>query len=198
MLGEVAPGNLVRSSGLEAGDTVLLTKGVAVEGTAIIAREKEAILREQFGGEFLARCRGFLRDPGISIVREAHIAVETARIHAMHDPTEGGLATGLWEMALASGVGLEVYAEAIPIYEETRQLCRATGLDPMGVIASGALLIAVADVDVALVCGALEQANIAVAPIARALPSERAVELCTSRGRYPLRRFDQDEISRLF
>jgi hydrogenase expression/formation protein HypE len=198
MLGEIVPGNLIRSGGVQVGDVILLTKGVAVEGTAIMAREKEDVLSAQFSSEFLERCRAFLHCPGISVVREARIAVANASVHAMHDPTEGGVATGLWELAIASGVGLQVDEEAIPVFPETRQLCQVFGLDPLGVIASGALLIAVADHDVEPVCAALQQEGIVVAAIARAVPASLSLTLHSVRGIRSLPRFDQDEIARLF
>jgi hydrogenase maturation factor len=194
----MAPDSLVRSGGVQVGDTVLLTKGVAVEGTAIIAREREDELRSRFTDEFLERCKGFLRVPGISVVHEAQLAVGAGPVHAMHDPTEGGVATGLWELALASGVGLEVDLARIPVYEETRQLCQVYGLDPLGVIASGALLIAVPETGVTPVCGALAGAGIAVAPIARAVPADCGLVMRTPDGVLPLPRYDQDEIARLF
>jgi hydrogenase expression/formation protein HypE len=198
MLGETEPGNLVRSSGVKVGDTILMTKGVAIEGTAIMAREKERELRHRFAGSFLDRCQGFIHDPGISVVREARLAMGAGCVHAMHDPTEGGVATGLWELALASNVGLQVDVEQIPIFDETRQLCEVFGLEPLGVIASGSLLIAVAETDVDAMCAALTDAGIVVAPIARAVPPERGLQMCTERGMQPLPRYDQDEIARLF
>jgi hydrogenase maturation factor len=198
MLGDIVPGRLVRSSGVQVGDAILMTKGVAVEGTAIMAREKERELADRFSADFLAGCKAFLRDPGISVVPEARIAMDTAPVHAMHDPTEGGVATGLWELATASGVGLEVDLEAIPVFEETGQLCKVFGLDPMGVIASGALLIAVSGDDAAPVCDALTEADIAVAQIAHAVPPSQGLTLHSTAGTRPLPRFDQDEIARLF
>jgi hydrogenase expression/formation protein HypE len=198
MLGEIEPGNLVRSSGMQVGDTVLITKGAAVEATAIIAREKERELERLFDGAFLKRCRGFLHDPGISVMREAQIAMGAGRVHAMHDPTEGGVATGLWELALASNVGLQVEADRIPVLDETRLLCEVFGLEPLGVIASGALLIAVAEADVAPVCDALAGARIVVSAIARAVPPEHGLEMRTAGRSRPLPRYDQDEIARLF
>jgi hydrogenase maturation factor len=198
MLGEIVPGRLVRSSDVRVGDTILLTKGVAVEGTAIIAREKAGELRGQFDRAFLERCRGFLHDPGISVVPEAHVAMETGLVHAMHDPTEGGVATGLHELAVASNVGLEVDLERIPIFDETRRLCQVFDLEPLGVIASGALLIAVDREGVVSVRDALLAANIAATPIARALPPDCGVYLRTPAGTRPLPRYDQDEITRLF
>lgn len=198
MLGDVVPGKLIRSCDVQIGDVILLTKGVAVEATAIMAREREKELGTTFSSEFLARCKGFLHDPGISVVRDARLAAAAAPLHAMHDPTEGGVATGLCELAMASGVGLEVDGASIPVFKETRQLCEALGLDPLGVIASGALLIAVSERDVSAVCAALTAEGIAVAPIARAMPPEKGCVLRTSEGVQPLPRYDQDEITRLF
>jgi hydrogenase maturation factor len=198
MLGDIMPGRLVRSSEVRVGDVILMTKGTAVEGTAIMARERECELGDRFSKAFLERCKRFLHDPGISVVRDARVATLTAAVHAMHDPTEGGVATGLWELAHASGVGLEVDASSIPIFEETRRLCEVLGLDPLGVIASGALLIAVAESDSRPVCEALAAEGIAAAPIARALPPEAGCILRTARGSRPLPRYDQDEIARLF
>jgi hydrogenase maturation factor len=105
MLGETMPGQVVRSGGVQVGDTILLTKGVAVEGTAIMALEREEMLNGRFTHDFVAHCKNFLRDPGISVVPEARAAVSAAQVHAMHDPTEGGVATGHWELAMASQVG---------------------------------------------------------------------------------------------
>ena len=198
MLGEMLPGNLVRSSGVTVGDVILLTKGVAVEGTAILAREKGEELADRFSALFLDRCRRFLHDPGISVVRDARIATACARVHAMHDPTEGGVATGLWELALASGVGLVVDGEAIPVFEETAALCQVYGLDPLGLIASGALLIAVSADDVATVCSALEDQGITACAIAQAVPSSQGITIRRKGDIHPLPRYDQDEIARIF
>jgi hydrogenase maturation factor len=198
MLGEVEPGCVVRSGGMQVGDVVLLTKGVAVEGTAIIAREMHATLHKTLPEAFLDRCAGFLHDPGISIVREARLATGVAKVHAMHDPTEGGVATGLWELASASHLGLEVDEAAVPVLEETRMLCAVLGLDPLGVIASGALLIAVDPADAGRVCDALRAESIPVAAIGRALPEEQGLILRGPSGARPLPRYDQDEIARLY
>ncbi|MCX5909625.1 MAG: AIR synthase related protein [Deltaproteobacteria bacterium] len=96
MLGETAKEKLVNPQKISPGDEILLTKGIAIEGTALIARERKNQL-SHLGKEAIKRCRNFLRNPGISIVPEARTANEVAEIHAFHDPTEGGLATGLHE-----------------------------------------------------------------------------------------------------
>ncbi len=203
MLGEVAPEGLVRPDGARPGDVLLVTKGIAVEGTAIIAREKANELRP--GAELagidetmLKRCREFLYDPGISVVQDAAIAMAAGDVHAMHDPTEGGLANGLWELAQAAGVGIAVDESAIPILPETRTLCARLGLDPLGLIASGALLLSVPPEDADAVLAALERAGIAAAAIGRVVEPERGVVLRSQAGDRPLPHSERDEITRLF
>jgi hydrogenase expression/formation protein HypE len=198
MLGEVSREQLVTSSGARVGDMILLTKGVAVEGTAILARERHSELASEYPSDFLSRCRNFLRDPGISVLPEARIAVRTARVHAMHDPTEGGLATGLWELAHASGVGLRVQRADIPILPETVVLCSRFGLDPLGLIASGSLLLALAPEDVVPVEVALESEGIPAAVIGEVVPLERGLTLIMDDQAGELPRFEPDEIARLF
>ena len=140
MLGEVAPEGLVTAAGAQVGDAVLLTKGYPVEAVSIIAREiKQA--STQFEANFIRRCQDFLRTPGISVVKDAQVALAAGRVTAMHDPTEGGVATGLWELAEASHCGLEVNLTSLPLLPEGEALCRAFHLDPLGCIASGALLL---------------------------------------------------------
>ncbi len=197
MLGEVSPEALVRPDGARPGDALILTKGIAVEGTAIIAREKGSQL-ESVDPSLVERSRGFLHDPGISVVADAAVATAAGEVHAMHDPTEGGLATGLWELADAAGVGLRVDEAAVPVLPETAVLCDALGLDPLGLIASGALLMAVPPDQADAVEGALEDAGIAAARIGQVVEREAGITLRTGEGTQPLPRYDQDEITRLF
>jgi len=197
MLGEVAQDAFVRPDGARPGDILLLTKGVAVEGTAIIAREKGDDL-QQVDAALVERSRDFLHRPGISVVRDAAIAVKAGDVHAMHDPTEGGLATGLWELAEAAQVGLTVNEAAIPVFEETAALCEALDLDPLGLIASGALLLAVAPGDANDVCTALEESGITTARIGRVVARDEGRKLHSPGRERPLPRFERDEIARLF
>src|SRR5438034_9233722 len=140
MLGEVAKDKLVTTGGARVGDAIVLTKGVPLEGAAIIAREKEAELRARgVPAATIRRARGLLRVPGISVRPEAELACELASVHAMHDPTEGGIATALHELADAAGVGLRIDRDRIMVLPEGKLLCEAFGLDPLGTIASGAL-----------------------------------------------------------
>ncbi len=198
MLGEVERDQLVTTGGAQVGDDIVLTKGICVEGTAIIAREKADELRDQYPADFLARCRNFLHQPGISVMAEARLATEVARVHAMHDPTEGGLATGLHELAQASGIGLTVEAGAINILPETATLCAAYGLDPLGLIASGSLLIVLAPEDSRRVVERLQAEGIGARVIGRAVPRPQGVLLCDGGRTRPLPHFERDEIARLF
>jgi len=197
MLGEVTPENLVRPGGARPGDSLIVTKGIAIEGTAIIAHEKSAEVAG-FDEAFLAHCRGFLHDPGISVVRDAEIATAAGAVHAMHDPTEGGLATGLWELAAASGCGLEVERDAIPILLETRKLCDRLDLDPLGLIASGSLLLAVDPADAQNIVAALQNAGIYAAIVGRVVEDRTRVVLLGADDELPMPQFARDEIAQLF
>jgi hydrogenase expression/formation protein HypE len=202
MLGEVTQERLVTPSGARPGDALLLTKGIAIEGTAIMAREQDlrgfAKRLESLDDHFLERCRSFLIEPGISIVRDAAIATSAGHVHAMHDPTEGGLATGLYELAQASSVGLRIEASAVPVYAETLVLCRRMGLDPWGLIASGALLLAVESADAENIRRALEAQGIRAALIGRVTDEANTVLLHAASGTRELPHFQRDEIARLF
>lgn len=199
MLGEVARDKLVTTRGARVGDSLLLTKGVPLEGAALIAREKAAeLLRRAVEPSLIERARGLLHRPGLSVVPEALLAVELAPVHSMHDPTEGGVATALWELAEASGVGLRVERERIPLLPEGERLCREWGLDPLGTIASGSLLLALAPADAAIVLHALTREGIACAFIGQVVPEAEGVTLVEGARSRPMPTFPQDEITKLF
>jgi hydrogenase maturation factor len=198
MLGELSPDRLVTAAGAQPGDTLILTKGIAIEATALIARERADTLQGRLPSELLERCRNFLYQPGLSVVRDAQIALNAGRVHALHDPTEGGLATGLRELALASHVGIEMNADTIPILPETAVLCAEFGLDPLGVIASGALLIAAAAEDASAITQALNQAGIVASSIGQVLAAEAGLRLRAGDIIRPLPTFERDELARLF
>jgi hydrogenase maturation factor len=196
MLGLAPRDRVITTGGAQPGDVLLVTKGVPLEATAIIAREKGAAFGGRFSPAFLRRCASALHDPGISVVRDAAIALEAGRVHAMHDPTEGGLATGLWEMAEASSRRLLVDPHAA-VLPDGRALCEAAGLDPLGAIASGALLMAVHPEDADTVRAALEGAGIAVHAIGH-VESGPAGVIDVSGDPRPLPRPARDEIARLY
>jgi hydrogenase expression/formation protein HypE len=198
MLAETTGADLISTSGVEVGDDIIITKGIAVEATALIAQEKQEQLNSAFPPAYVQQCKDFLRHPGISVVRDAQVAVSAGRVHAMHDPTEGGLATGLWEMSMAAGVGLEIEEPAIPVFPETAALCSFFGLDPLGVIASGSLLIACPPSATDSICRALEGEGISCATIGRAVESLLGCNLLAAGDKRPMPTFARDEIARLF
>lgn len=199
MVGEVARERLLTTAGARVGDRVLLVKGVPIEATAIIAHEKGDDLRRRgYDEEFLNRARGFLREPGISIVAAARRAAKHPGVHAMHDPTEGGLATGLHELALAARAGLRLDAERVPVLPEGRRLCEEYGLDPLGAIASGALIVAVDSAQARGLVEAYAGEGVPCADIGELLPASEGVTIVRGDARHPLPRFDSDEITRIF
>jgi hydrogenase maturation factor len=198
MLGEMEQADLVCTAGAQRGDEVILTKGIAIEGTAVLARELGAQLAEELGDELVARARHFLKHPGISVVRDAEVVCRAGRPHAMHDPTEGGLATGLWELAHASNKGIVVDPTQVHLFPETAALCRVLALDPLGLMASGALLLTAAPDDSGRMVEALERAGIGAAPIGRVVSGPAAVQMMTGEGLQPLQSFERDELARLF
>lgn len=198
MLGEVARSKLVTTGGARIGDALLLTKGIAIEGTAVLAREKAADLAARgIPAETIARAQSLLHDPGLSIVRDALTANAAVSVHAMHDPTEGGLATALAELAEASEVGIVVNQGKCPILPECAMICSALGLDPWGTLASGALLLAVAPADAEMVIEQLANEKIPCVQIGTVVPREEGLHLKTDTGLRDLPRFQRDEITRL-
>jgi hydrogenase expression/formation protein HypE len=199
LIGEVARDKLLLTSDARVGDHVLLVKGIPIEGTAIIARERYDELRGRgYSQEMLDRACGYLFDPGISVVEAAYLAAEHPGVHAMHDPTEGGLATGLHELAFAAEAGVRLWLDRVPILPEGVLLCREYGMDPLGVIASGALLVSVDAEHSAFLQQRYREANVPCAHIADLVPAEQGITMVDSEGERPLPRYDADEITRLF
>ncbi len=199
MLGEVEQERLISTGGARPGDSLVLARGVPIEGTAIIARErKEELMARGISEDFIVRAANYLHDPGISVVRAALRATATVPVHAMHDPTEGGLLTGIWEMAEASGVGVRVNLDEVPILPEGAYLCNLYGLDPLGTIASGALLISCAAHDASRLVAALEEEGIPAREIGRVVPREEGCTVVRGGKTYPLEPPSVDEIVKIF
>jgi hydrogenase maturation factor len=198
LLGTCAEGRLRTTAGARVGDAVVLTKGIPIEAVSILARERREELLARYSARFVARCRGYLARPGLSVVRDAALALAVGGVHAMHDPTEGGLSAALYELAEAAGVGIRVDERAIPLLPEGRRLCADFGLDPLGAIASGALLICLSPSRVRALLRRLARAGIAATRIGTVVPSRKGVTLVAAGGRgRPMPRFQVDEIARL-
>ncbi len=199
MLGEVEPDRLVTPAGIKVGDVVILARGVPIEATAIIALEKADELDGHFEAEFLSRCANFLIEPGISVVGAAKVAQASGEVHAMHDPTEGGLATGLWELAQASRTALLVQESTIHIVPEGRILCEHYGLEPLSSLASGALLLVAAPESAHQIVTAMRESGIAAAAIGEVdRHGEPSVTLVNDSGSQPMALPERDEITKLF
>jgi len=175
-----------------------LTRGVAIEGTAILAREMFD-LRRRIDADLRTRATRFLIEPGISVLRAALAAANVGEVvHAMHDPTEGGLVTGLFELVAPAGLGLRVIRERIPLFPETDAICNALGLDPLKLLASGALLVAVAPDGVNAVRKAIEAVGAPVTVIGEVRPQSEGITIVTDGKVEPLTLPDRDEIARAF
>ena len=141
-IGRAAKDRVVTSSGAKPGDYIILTKWAGLEGTAIIAHDFEKRLRGRMDDALLESAQAMMGH--ISVVKEGMIAGEMGAT-AMHDVTEGGVLGALWELAEASGVGLRIYQDKIPVRTETRAICEEFGLNPLKLISSGCMLITCRD-----------------------------------------------------
>ena len=199
MLGEVKKEDLILSSGARAGDDLILTKGLGIEATSIIARERESTLREKFHDAFLRRAKNYLKSPGISVLKDARIAAEAGGVHAMHAPTEGGVATAIHELCHAASLGAVVWQEKLFLSDETARLCAEFLLNPLGVISSGALLIAAAPESTRNIITMLGAEGIRCEIIGRCQSREDGIWLEDGAGnRQVLEIFERDEIPKIF
>jgi hydrogenase expression/formation protein HypE len=199
LIGEVAHDKLVTPKGARPGDLILLTKGVPVEGTAILAREFPSRLTGTLSADEIGMARQFLHQPGISVLKEAQIAVQIGGVTAMHDPTEGGLAAALWELAKASDNSLEIDANAVPIPPLSRRICQIFGIDPLATIASGALIITCVPDQADRIQLAIQSEGIPCAKIGTVLEGSPMVwETSRGSGPKPLFYPPRDEIARIF
>ena len=155
------------------------------------------MLQERIGGELVRAAARLLDEPGISIVAEAEIARRTGEVTALHDPTEGGFASAVRELAIVSGAGVEIDAEAIPILDETRAVAEALGIDPLGMLASGSLLIATRAEGVATIVRGMESAGIPVSVVGRLTEDPEEASLIVGGERRPLPEFAVDEVARV-
>lgn len=196
MAGTVRRRDLIDKGRMRTGDPILLTKAVAVEGTAILAREFGRRLKAlgMTAGE-IQSCRDFL--DRISILPEAAAAAGEGA-SAMHDVTEGGIATALAELSAAGGFALRVEMDRIPVFPETRRLCRLLGIDPLGLIGSGSLLICCRPGSAVRLAAGLRRKGIAVSRIGTVGRPGAGIQ--AFRGGRPATwpSFEVDEIARLF
>lgn len=200
MMGEIPKNLLVTTHGAKPGDILLITKGIAIEGTSIIAREKESVLRQKHIPEdIIQKGKNFLHSPGISIVKEALLLAESKDVHAMHGLTEGGLTMGIVELARNSRCGVEIELSQIPILSPTQEFCNLFRLNPLQTIASGALLAAVPHDSVEKVIQLLQNNNIICKKIGIFTSTPKKYVGKTAQGdKISLTYSSTDEITKIF
>lgn len=197
MLAEAENQPIITTSGAKPGDDIVITKGIAIEGTAVLAREAEqTLLSAKLSKDLVQRAARYLFSPGISVLQEALIACSRVEVHSMHDPTEGGLATGLWEIANAAQVGIWVEENEIPVLPECQAVCERFALNPLGLLASGALIITLAPAETATLLSALAEAGINAEIIGKVVSAEEGLKMHTVRGIQELPQFERDELAR--
>jgi len=138
-MGVAEKGSYVTAGGAKPGDKLILTKSAGIEGTAILASDREEQLNKAMSTARLQKAKDFFCQ--ISVVKDAVTAYKTGCVHAMHDPTEGGVGGGIHEIADASNLGVKVFEEKIQFQPETMKICDFFKVDPLQLISSGALLI---------------------------------------------------------
>ncbi len=197
MIGVVREGELKDKAAIKTGDGIVMTKTAGNEGTAILAADfAERLARSGVGRQELQTALGFLK--GLSILPEARIAAETNAVRAMHDITEGGVATALIELSAASGCGVDVDLDEIPIDPATKTICSALGLDPLGLIGSGSLLTVIEGSAAEAFIQALSENGIAATRIGRI--TDRGGEAVATSGGVAVDfpQFAADEIAKMF
>jgi hydrogenase expression/formation protein HypE len=168
-MGVTEKGNYVTAGGAKPGDKLVLTKTAGIEGTAILAADRGKKLKKAIDASLIRNARKFFNM--ISVVEEAVLAFKSGGVNAMHDPTEGGVAGGIHEIADASNLGVEIFEEKIRIQPETTKICEFFRIDPLQLIASGSLLIAVRRNSAGKVVKVLEENGSIAAIIGEFLPS---------------------------
>jgi hydrogenase expression/formation protein HypE len=184
------------TSAARPGQALVMTKWAALEASTLIAREKPAEVRRLLGPGGYREVAGWLRSPGIGILPEGRI-LERYRLSAGHDPTEGGIATGIHEIAERSGVGIRVQEEAVPVHPHARTICRHFGLDPLGALSSGVFLFTAEPEEARRASAALDRRGIPCAEIGRITSSPGKVQLERGGKLRALKRFARDEVLKL-
>jgi hydrogenase maturation factor len=184
------------TSAARPGQALVMTKWAALEACTLIAREKPAEVRRLLGAAGHREVLGWLAAPGIGILPEGRI-LERFRLAAGHDPTEGGIATGIHEIAARSGVGILLEHDAIPVHPHARAVCRHFGLDPLGALSSGVFLFTAAPEEARRAVAALARRGIPAATIGRITAASEKVRIRHAGGLRALKRFARDEVLKL-
>jgi len=172
--------DVITPAGARPGDDIILTKGPAIETAGLLATLREEELRARYAGGLVDKAKALAR--AITVVEDALAAAAAGGVTAMHDATEGGVIGGLFEIASASGVGMEVDERSFVYPDEVRMVCEAFGLDPVRAIAEGSLLITVRPSKSAAVLARLKRKRIAASVVGRVVADRRTRVLRRSDG----------------
>ncbi len=194
MIGESETGRVLSVQGGRSGDRVLFTKMAGLEGTAILASDYSSRLRG-VRPKSMKKAKSFSRE--MSVVKEALKIAKSQGVHAIHDPTEGGVLNGLWELAEASQLGIEVRADQIKVASETQEICSVLGLDPLKLMSSGSLLVAVAPSAVETVKRNLSQMGVRVSDVGVLTPRSSGRNVLRGGNRTRLEAVPRDELYKL-
>jgi len=195
MIGETR-GRILSAEDGRLGDRILLTKTAGLEGTAILARDKATLLKKKGVPDKLLKLARSYQEQ-ISVVEEALLTAKLKGVHALHDPTEGGVLNGLWEMAEASNLGIEVWADKIPVAPATQVICLTLGLDPLKLMSSGTLLLAVEESKRRTIQKALLKLRGRVTEVGRLTRRDKGRVLLKRGKRQALSAVPQDELYKL-
>jgi hydrogenase maturation factor len=176
------------------GEILVMTKWAALEATTLLARDRPEESRRILGEERYGQVVRWLEEPGISILEEGRVLADLP-LGAAHDPTEGGIATGIHEIAARSGVGARIHRRRIPVREETRLLCGHFGLDPLGALSSGVFLFTAAPAVARRACRILQSAGIPATAIGE-ITAEAGRVVVAEEGT-PLAAFPRDELLKI-
>lgn len=178
-IGKTKRDRLVTTGGMKPGDELVMTKWAGTEGTAILSNDREEVLKTRFSQEFIDDAKSFSKY--LSVAEDARIAVQVG-VSAMHDVTEGGIFGALWEVACASGCGLEVELDRIPIRQETVEISNFFDINPYMLISSGSMLIATSHAN--QLVSELGAAGIPAAVIGRATKGNDKIVISGGERRY--------------
>jgi hydrogenase maturation factor len=198
LIGEVRKEDFISPRNMKTGDKILITKGIPIEATGIIASNFEVSLNEILTTQEIQLAKNYLHNPGISVHEDANLARECGGVTAMHDPTEGGLAAALWELSVAGKKKIVFYPDLIPISEISRKICQHFNLNPFNLIASGALLITASPNNCTNIIKKLISHKIEVKEIGSVQENGEGVFFSGGSTFTELLRPDRDELAKLY
>tara|TARA_B100001142_G_scaffold98258_1_gene100235 strand:- start:445 stop:1461 length:1017 start_codon:yes stop_codon:yes gene_type:complete len=196
MLGETINDTILRTSNINSGDSILITKQIGIEGTGVLAHEFEnTLLKSGMDKTLIQEAKNFIFDPGLSIINEALFSMENFQIKCMHDPTEGGLSTALIELSEAINKKFIIDEKNIPISSITKEICNLLNINSLGILSSGCLLIFCESSSAITLQQSLETNNIPTSIIGKVVEGN-GVHLIENELETPMPKFDRDEIAR--